>query len=39
MLNLTDDVSRRMARVRDAATGAQTARRSREQLQRTGGVH
>ncbi|WP_440580993.1 hypothetical protein [Streptomyces sp. PT19] len=36
-LSLTDDASRRMARVRVAATGAQPARRSREQLHHAGG--
>lgn len=35
--NLTDDVARRMARVRKAAKGAQLARRSREELERSAG--
>ena len=37
MLNLTDDVSRRLDRIRKAAKGTQDARRSREQVERAGG--
>jgi hypothetical protein len=37
VLNLTDDVSRRIDRIRTAADGAQDARLSRERIARTGG--
>lgn len=39
VLNLTDDVSRRIDRIRKAADGAETARLSRERIARTGGGH
>ncbi|MEU6290327.1 hypothetical protein [Streptomyces sp. NPDC046988] len=39
VLNLTDDVSRRIDRIRKAADDTESARRSRERIMRTGSGH